>query len=240
MAITLNGSVTHSYTETETSPIITLSHTVAAGSDRLLTVAYIGRSVSKAPTGITFGGVALTQGVAISGNTFDAEVWYLIAPAVSTANVVVTLAGGGTFAKSGIAVAGWDGVAQSSVVSDVDSSTSAASSSTGFSALTTTVDECLVIDAIISNSAALTMTAETNRSMLYDFALDVSAAVSYILPKSPAGAVTMNWTHGIQSDSQAGIAFKPVGAGGGPTTFNTRSHPLGIHRGIMRRLPLTK
>lgn len=72
---------------------VTISHTVATGSDRLLLLAAGGATADPASS-ITYGGVALTR---VSGFTYDpftnfayADLWYLIAPAVGTANIVIT------------------------------------------------------------------------------------------------------------------------------------------------------
>jgi MSHA biogenesis protein MshQ len=74
---------------------LTFSHTVASGSNRLLVVGVsFDNDNSETVTGITFGGAALTKSGSIA-NSDDAraEIWYLIAPTVTTANVVVSLSG---------------------------------------------------------------------------------------------------------------------------------------------------
>lgn len=71
---------------------LTVSHTVA-GSDRLLLVGIHCRTATADVTGVTYGGVAMTL-VGTNENTSVVGMqWYrLIAPAVGTANVVVSLA----------------------------------------------------------------------------------------------------------------------------------------------------
>lgn len=69
-------------------------HTVAAGTDRIAIVA--ARSISSAPTAVTFGGVAMTQiGTNYSNATSGIHnYWYVFNPAVGANTVVMT---GGTF-----------------------------------------------------------------------------------------------------------------------------------------------
>lgn len=213
MAITQSGSIVFADSISETNPALSFSLTVAAGSNRLLVVTYAGRSVSKSVSGITFDDVALEKAAGVSGNTMDAEVWYLIAPNVTTANVVVTLVAGGTFVYSAAAATVWNGVAQSSIVDDTDTNTTVANI-ISLSGLTTVTDACLVIDSIASNSFFPTMSAEANRTLLHDFSGDTNGltqATSRILTKSPAGSVTMEWTlSGSTGVSLAGAAFKPA------------------------------
>ncbi len=210
MAISQNGSSASDYVDVEVSPILEIPFTVSAGSNRLMTVAYSARTVGKPIATMTFDGQSLVQAIGISGNTMDAEVWYLVAPNVTTEDVIVTLAGGGVFAFSGATVTCWDGVAQSSPVEDTDSISSVLATSLSFSALTTTTDGCLVIDAYSGNSQFPIMTAETNRLLIHDNPVSGQVGNSRILTKSPAGSVTMEWTAVAPSQcSLAGAAFKP-------------------------------
>jgi len=89
------GAITTATVTGSGSALTIPDHEVVAGDNRLLIVRVAVRSESGAAqwvSGITFGGVALTMGSrsrAAAGAS--AEIWYLIAPAVSTADVVVTL-----------------------------------------------------------------------------------------------------------------------------------------------------
>ena len=76
---------------------LTWSHTVANQTNRVLIVTVGAEHASPAvyPTGVTYGGVSLTQiGTAVAGTTTldTISLWYLLAPTVGTANVVVTYA----------------------------------------------------------------------------------------------------------------------------------------------------
>ena len=70
----------------------TLSYGVPAGSSEMLVVT-VNQQNTGTVSGITYGGVALTQlnTIASSGNRLD--VWYLLAPTVGTANIIVSFSG---------------------------------------------------------------------------------------------------------------------------------------------------
>jgi len=75
---------------------ITWAHQIDLRADRLLTVGVTLRAFESVAS-ITYGGVALTRHAAVQPGAGDfprAELWYLIAPVVGTANLVVTLTGG--------------------------------------------------------------------------------------------------------------------------------------------------
>lgn len=78
---------------------LTGSVVVSAGTDRVLVV-YAWNYTLNAATGATFGGVAMTASDSSTGTTggqaMSATVFYLVNPAVSTANVVVSWAGSET------------------------------------------------------------------------------------------------------------------------------------------------
>jgi hypothetical protein len=228
MAITFDAT-TNSSAVAHASGVVTFSATVNSGSDRLLVVAAQARDDSVA--GVTFGGVALTNAVSrSSADGLYASVWYLIAPSVSTANVVITANTAAPTYLAGTAVSLF-GVAQSSLVDDTDSMETTGANP-AFSALTTATDGSAVVDSVASNhTGAPTMNAETNRTQRSSFLTpDQSRGVgcSTIITKSPAGSVTMGWDVGTNNSSYVGAAFKPAAGGGGGTPFFTRLSALRI------------
>jgi hypothetical protein len=98
MAIILDGSSSGSVNYGSS---ITQSHTIGAGSDRLLVVGVVVTSSVDKVTGITYGGSALTRIRAESAGN-RTYLYYLKNPAVGTANIVVSLA---TADCDGVAVA---------------------------------------------------------------------------------------------------------------------------------------
>jgi hypothetical protein len=219
MAITQVGTAVSAYNDVETAPALQFSLTPGGGTD-FIVVSYAGRSLSKSVFSITFGAQSFTQAVAISGNTMDAEVWYLVPVSLATANITVTLVGGGTFVNSGACAVCLSGVAQTLPIDDTDTATSGSADAITLSALTSTTDGCVIVDAVTFNSAVLLMTAETNRVEQANFTGTRALGASTIITKSPAGSVTMQWSTtpaaGV-SVSLAGVAFKP--SGGAPPTI---------------------
>lgn len=72
----------------------TLAHTVGAGTHRLLIVILEKSTDTNPPTGVTYGGVALTLAVEKVESTGATDciiqIWYLIDPTAGTANIVAT------------------------------------------------------------------------------------------------------------------------------------------------------
>ncbi|MGE3842305.1 MAG: hypothetical protein AB7I50_12015, partial [Vicinamibacterales bacterium] len=93
----LDGSIDVGATSTAQAKTASLSwsHTVAAGSNRLLIVRTSHRDGNKSVTGVTFGGSALTKLADVNGpgNQNKVTLWYRLSPSVGTATVVVTLSG---------------------------------------------------------------------------------------------------------------------------------------------------
>lgn len=212
MAWTQDGATVKANLQVDPSPsnvALDFAFTVSAGSNRLLVVCYHGRSAGpKSVSTITRDGQSFTQAIAISGNTMDAEVWYLVAPNVGTANIVVTLVSGGTFVWSAATAMSWTGAKQTSPLDDTDSVTGAGLAAISFSALTSLTDDCLIVDAVAVNGATV-MSAETDRVQQSDFTSDGLGAGASTIIKTSAGAVTMEWTQSAANASLAGVAFKP-------------------------------
>lgn len=93
MAITLGTQSNSGYQTGQTS--ITLSHAVAAGDDRILIVSVLCDHTSIGTvSSVKFDGTDLTQlKRQVCSTTKFAEIWYLAAPAVKTANIVVAFSG---------------------------------------------------------------------------------------------------------------------------------------------------
>jgi len=73
---------------------LTFSHTVASASNRVLLVSLHYRGAGGwLATGVTYGGVALTRKRRDLAGDRNTDIWYLVAPTVGTADVVVTWSG---------------------------------------------------------------------------------------------------------------------------------------------------
>ncbi len=88
LSITVNGTDTSDATTGATS--LTWSDTVAAGTNRAMFVELAIAGLGASVTGVTYGGVALTQVGREAGNQ-AVEIWDLVNPTVGTANIVVSL-----------------------------------------------------------------------------------------------------------------------------------------------------
>ena len=89
-AVAVNGAISTANTE---GPPSSWSHTVGAGSNRLLVVAISESDKGATPSGVTFGAAAMTPGPAYSNDKTAASLWYLKDPAVSTDTITATYSG---------------------------------------------------------------------------------------------------------------------------------------------------
>lgn len=124
---------------------ITISH-IVGGANRALLV-FAGNQDNIAASGVTYSGVALT---AIANASTRASLlgkwWYLIAPAVGTANIVVTFAS--AVSQAGAAGLSFTGVKQSGIPeAEADSNGFPSSTATQTTNITTITNNALVVGA---------------------------------------------------------------------------------------------
>ena len=103
-----SSAVGASSTGSDTS--VTWSHTVGAGSNRLLVV-LLSDNPTDAVSSVTYGGVALTQlpGAHVVGGTgAEVDIWYLKNPASGAANFVATWAAQGYLNAGAVSFSGVD------------------------------------------------------------------------------------------------------------------------------------
>ena len=135
------------YTYSDTKQVHTWSHTVADGADRLLLVAVQCRGDDRVYT-VTYGTQALhpiTGEYPGSTNKPTVELWGLIAPAVGTADVTVTLMAAGTNYVCAAALS-YTGVDQASPIG-AGATANAASGTTCACNLTTLASASVVVGA---------------------------------------------------------------------------------------------
>lgn len=195
----------------------TFSHTCGSGSNRLLVVTVQMRGgAGGVVTGVTYNGVSMTQVTteALSASA-HATMYYLVNPdsGTHTVSVAHSLTGSTNIVISATSL---EGVDQST---PLDASNKAAASSTGpmSTAVTTTVDDCWVIDSCSMRTQAgetATMTAATNRTERTNSntaSAGLRGLVSTLGPAGAAGSKTMEWTKTLNHDwAIMAAAFAPA------------------------------
>ncbi|MCX6081788.1 MAG: hypothetical protein NTW32_19860 [Chloroflexi bacterium] len=191
---------------------LTWSHTVAAGSNRLLLVSISKRAYAAAGVGsVTYGGAALTRLGSSQVNPGDyprTEIWYLIAPAVGTADVVLILASSADYMEA--ASMDFRNVHQSSPLGSLVVGTYAVGT------LSVTVPAApgdLVLDGICYNSGTAWAMAGTGQTIKWSGSSD-GAWKGSGSTKPGAASQVLSWSLPANSPSSAGfgVAIKSVGS----------------------------
>lgn len=198
----------------------TFSHTTGSGANRLLVVTAQMRGGGTSPqgtvTGVTYNGVAMTPVTteAISA-TAHTVMYYLVNPP-SGANIVSVAHTLVTSAHLVVSATSLEGVDQTN---PLDAFNKAAASSAGpmTTSVTTTVDDCWIIDSCAmrtQTSDVATMTAVTNRvsrTNALTGANGLRGLSSTLGPAGVAGAKTMQWTKTLNHDwAIMAAAFRPA------------------------------
>ncbi len=105
LAISTNGSATSAQSGGTTN--LTWSHTISGGSNRELFVTMAIDAMGASVSGVTYGGVAMTQVGRTSGD-HAVEIWKLANPTVGTANIVISLESNTAIEAGAIAYNGVD------------------------------------------------------------------------------------------------------------------------------------
>lgn len=193
------GNISHG--ETVNSTTLTWSHTVGSGTNVLeVAVAHEGSGTTTTVSSVTFGGASLTLAASQHfETTYDTrvEVWYLVSPTPSTANIVVTMGGIAEVDRYTIGLAtDLKGVkAQAPQASD---SATAASVTSILDTVTTTTDGSLVTSALSTNNfgdlADTHTSAQTRTDTLSNSDLAGGTLSKSALVKAGAGQAQMRWS----------------------------------------------
>lgn len=203
--VELAGAVSTTTANTSATP--TWSHTVPSGLNRLLVV-QVGLRAFRTVTSVTYNGVALTKLGAVqysAGNFARAEIWYLVAPAVGTANVVVTISGAEVVEAAAL---NFVNVNQTTPMSTMGSNTGLGGSSAAVNI--TSQEGDLVLDMLVKEGGTLTPgTGQTSRwaaSADGNWKGGGSTEVS-----DPSGTTNMSWSlTGANAWVLAGAAIKSL------------------------------
>jgi uncharacterized repeat protein (TIGR01451 family) len=176
------------------SNIVTMQHTTGPGLDRILVVGVSVFSANKPVAGITYGGVPLAFLGAIDGgsgsNNRRAELWYLVAPAVGTAPIVITMGGGSKVVVGAATYFGVDTLAPLSGFYSAEGGGTTASVSVPSGAGE------VVVDCIATKGAAISITPGAGQTELWNGVTrtnggNVMGGGSYAAGASPS---VMSWT----------------------------------------------
>lgn len=232
MAIALDAH-TAAGVSTTGNPIATpqtFSHTTGSGSNRLLVVTIAMRGgAGGVITGVTYNGVSMTQVTteALTGSA-HATIYYLVNPASgsNTVSVAHSMTGSTHLVVSATSLTGVD----QTTPLNVSSKASASSAGPMTTSLTTTVDDCWVVDSCAMRTQAgetATMTAATNRTSRTDsntLAAGLRGLVSTLGPAGVAGSKTMEWTKTLNHDwAIMAAAFTPAASSISGTAAITES-----------------
>ncbi len=194
MAIAFDASSSKGYAN---SASYSWSHVVGAGSDRILIVVltgtYNGTDNVTAGT-VTYGGVSMTQltvqHYSPSNSCRALYVYYLIAPATGTANIVVTPTAS---QELGAAAASYSGVKQTGFP-DADGGSNSGTSTSGTNSFTasTVADNCWSVLAIANEGT--NAVSQTGSTAFRDFedTYKIASLFDSNAAKTPAGSVTLD------------------------------------------------
>ena len=196
------------------------SYAAPSGSNRLLVViAHLQRgSLTDFTATATFNGVSLTQAATASGGTssrwYRVYIWYLIAPAVTTANIVVTASA--SLQGAIIGAVTLTGAAQASVLGQ----TATATGDPATMSLVGCLSGSLVVAAVVTTSNAEPTWTWTTATEDYDLnhgndSDEVAGSAGYYFVPS-GGNVTVSADRTGTAPAQLGAAaeFKRVPASG--------------------------
>jgi hypothetical protein len=174
---------------------LTLSHTVAAGSNRILLVGTVTEEQGETPqiTGVTYNGVAMTAVTnseqAIGGVTWvRGQWWYLINPATGANNVVATIGTAGEDANLGLYCADYSNHNGSAPVGNFKASSASANTLNTGSIAYTDGDVIAALEADESSGNTITW---TNATEYTDATIGTAHASTAFATQTGSGNVTI-------------------------------------------------
>lgn len=175
------------------------NHTVAAGFNRSLLVTVQIRDDATTVSGITWNGVALTKATSIQETTWTphprSEAWYLVAPAVGTYSIAVTLSAA---ADQAMAIASdWTNTSQTNPINTFNTLQGTATASVAKSlSVVTTVANTVLMHSIYTNATYTTITDGAGQTNLYILAANAGTdgALGSYKTVSAAGLASMQYT----------------------------------------------
>lgn len=218
---------------------LSIPYQVHAGDDRVLVVRLLYYRSSTKQLSVSYAGDALTQLGAARYAENDAgdyaEMWYLVAPPVGTANLVISTPNG---AVTTAAVEAWTGVNQSAPFGPFVGATGDYPSQSPSLTVSAAVDD-VVLDVFggYSGVSNRTLSAGSNQTSDGVYPSPQSATMHFlgVSQRTATGtSVPMSWSLSSPADGYAwwygGAALKPATGGGGGLSI-----PVAMHQYRMRR-----
>jgi hypothetical protein len=221
IAVGNTGSIESSNTNT-----LTLSHTIASGSDRILVAVFANYDSFSAGdremNDVTFNSSeSFTKALSFTGTAstitedYTVEVWYLVNPSVTTANVVANNVSGSNATEMSMYLADFTGAEQSSPVGNTGTGDVASGSPSA--TVNSVTNGSLVIGGFYSNqSVGDRITSNDTGIAILDHGIDVSGAAYLIAPS--AGNQTLDWTDTDNDEDVVTGAVEFYAAGGAVDT----------------------
>jgi len=221
MAITYNSASSGNGTSTT----LTFAHTVNAGDDRIIIVGTgveaINASDYRAVSTITYDGDALTK---IAHQDFPdrdrAELWYRLAPTVTTGNVVVTLTSNNIAGVAAGAITINGAKQQAPEASASGTGTGTTSSIT----ITTATNNAWVVEVAANSSSSTDQVPASSQDERYEDANNLRLNGSTI-EVATAAETTLNWTIAASKAwGNIGASFEQAAAAeGAPGAMSTNT-----------------
>lgn len=203
MSITQIGSTVTDF-DNAMPTSLTTSYTQAAGADRTLVV-IVGTEDNVVHSSVTFDGVALTLELNSVGTGRRASLWSLVAPNVTTANIVVSLA---SAADVGMIAHSWQDVNQADPWSG--SAANSGSSATPSVVVPSAVGE-LVIDGFDHDNDGNNPVVGAGQVELADLEIVGDFRMASSRQDGAAPNVTMDWSGmGVSDWASVGGSLQPA------------------------------
>ena len=188
---------------------LTFSHTVPTGDNRALVVTTGHEDTARTVNSVTYGGVALTKAADQTSTNTRATLWYLLNPAVGTANVVVTISATENLAAMALNLSG---VHQTT---PIGTAVGATGQSLTPSATVVSASGEWVVGALATGGDANNASANVGQTSLYNTTTGTGGSnVRFVTDVKPGAASTnIGWT--LESSKQwaaVAVPFKPAPA----------------------------
>jgi hypothetical protein len=200
------------------STTVSWSHTTGSGANRIMIVGVSIRTTTVSVSGITYGAQSLTFIRADTRSTnVRGELWYLVAPAIGTATITVTLTGA---ADAACGSSTYSGVSPTSPL-DANAGTNGSSSTPSQSITVITANSMLVGQLAISGSSQTVSSEGTGQTLLWDSVSLASTAASRARSHGSregpdaSGSQTLSWAlSGSANWAVSIVALKPANSVG--------------------------